>query len=230
MLKLQPIVFLALALCLPFTHGCRNLKRNAMKRNDGNHTVPEHQAVTNLQSIAPKRDGAVPLVEVSMNNKVKVNTNTTEAANIAVAAAAVQAETVASTVLVIARDTASAYSAYSGLNDHGIPYTVQLVTPSGASLPTLNTSATSGNYGLIVVVSEVSYYNNNTGTYQSALTTAQWTSLFNYQVSFGVRMVRLDVAPSDATGTTSLGGCCTKGDQLISISNSTFFPTAGLKT
>lgn len=221
MLTLQLTSILALASCLQFAHGCRIRKR-------GLDSFPEHQAVTNLQSIAVKRIDAVPLVEVSLN-KVKINTNTTEAVNIQSTAGAVQAESVTSTVLVIARDTASAYSAYSGLNDHAIPYFVQIVPPSGASLPSLNTSTTTGNYGLIVIVSEVSYLNNNTGSYQSALTDAQWASLYNYQVSFGVRMVRLDVAPSVATGTTSLGGCCTKGDQLVSISNSTSFPTAGLK-
>ena len=214
--------FLALALCLPFAHGCRNRKR-------GMDSFPEYQAVTNLQSIAVKLRDQVPLVEVSLDHKQTFSTNTTEAANVQVAAGAVQAETVTSTVLVIARDTASAYSAYSGLNDHGIPYQVQIVPPTGASLPSMNDSATTGNYGLIVIVSEVSYLNNNTGDYESALTDTQWTSLYNYQVSFGVRMVRLDVAPSVATGTTSLGGCCETGEQLVSISNNTFFPTAGLK-
>jgi len=221
MLTSQLNWLLALALCLPFAHGCRNRKR-------GMDYFPEHQAVTNLQSVAVQRGNLVPLVKVSLDKKT-LDTNTTEATNIQVAAGAVQAQTVTSTVLVVARDSASAYSAYSGLNDHGIPYYVQIVPSTGASLPSLNDSTTTGNYGLIVIVSEVSYLNTTSGDYQSALTDAQWTSLFNYQVSFGVRMVRLDVAPSVATGTTSLGGCCDTGEQLISISNDTFFPTAGLK-
>ncbi|TVY84662.1 hypothetical protein LSUE1_G001269 [Lachnellula suecica] len=208
--------------------GCRNLRRNVNGSAPHNNHLHEHQAVTNLQSIATKPVGEVPLVEMSVGN-VKIDTNTTQATMLTATANTIQAETVVSTVLVIARDKASAYSAYSGLNDHGIPYYVQIVTPSGASLPSLNDSATTGNFGLIVVMSEVSFLNNSTGNYQSALTDAQWTSLFNYQVSFGVRMVRLDVAPSAATGTQSLGGCCSAEEQLISISNTTHFPTAGIK-
>ncbi|KAG9248805.1 hypothetical protein BJ878DRAFT_531679 [Calycina marina] len=111
-----------------------------------------------------------------------------------------------STALIIARDTASAYSAYSGLNDHGIPYHVLVVPQSGVALPSLNDSAT------------------------SALTAAQWTSLFEYQVAFGVRMVRLDVYPSDQSGTKALGDCCNNGnDQIVYISNDTTFLSAGLK-
>lgn len=132
-----------------------------------------------------------------------------------------------SIVLVIARDTTSAYSAYSGLNDRGIPYSVLAVPQVGVALPSLNDSATHGNYGLIVVLSEVSYNYGGTKGFASALTAAQWQSLYAYQVAFGVRMVRLDVAPSADTGTQSLGACCT-GEQLVSISNSTAFPQAGL--
>jgi len=87
--------------------------------------------------------------------------------------AATIAETVNSTALVIARDTVSAYSAYSGLNDHGIPYSLLIVPQAGAPLPVLNDSATAGNYGLIVVLSEVSYDYGGTIGFQSALTTDQ---------------------------------------------------------
>lgn len=73
-----------------------------------------------------------------------------------------------------------------------------------------------------------SYGENN---FSSALTAFQWQQLFNYQTAFGVRMVRLDVYPSSDSGTTTAipgAGCCDAGvDQLVSISNSTAFPTAG---
>lgn len=77
--------------------------------------------------------------------------------------------------------------------------------------------------------------------------------LYSYQAAFGVRMVRLDVYPGPAFGmeaddlsqsmtvlltpiagtTTAIAGagCCNTGvEQLVSISNSAAFPTAGLKT
>lgn len=42
-------------------------------------------------------------------------------------------------------------------------------------------------------------------------------------------MVRLDVYPSLDSGTVALGSCCASGqEQLISINDTTEFPTAGL--
>jgi hypothetical protein len=162
-----------------------------------------------------------------------VVTNTTVNAPIvaAPAAAAVVATTVKSTVLIFARDSASAYSAFSGLNGYAIPYQVVVVPQAGITLPALNSSTTVGNYGAIVVLSEVSYDYGGTLGFQSAITAAQWATLFQYQVSFGVRMVRLDVFPTAEFGTVDIGGCCNTGvEQLISISSTAQFPTAGLKT
>lgn len=171
------------------------------------------------------RPAPVPLVTVKKNDVV-ISTNTTSPVAVNVPAAGVIAATVDSTVLVLARDTASAYSGFSGLNDRGIPYQVLVVPQAGVTLPALNSSTTHGNYGAIVVLSEVSYSYGTTG-YASALTTAQWQALYNYQISFGVRMVRLDVNPGPETGTKSLGGCCT-GEQYVYISNATTFLQAGL--
>ncbi|EPE37164.1 hypothetical protein GLAREA_09327 [Glarea lozoyensis ATCC 20868] len=136
-----------------------------------------------------------------------------------------------STFLVLARDASSAYSAYSGLNDYGIPYELKIIPAGGTTLPTLQTSDANpmGNYGGIVVLSEVSYADAN-GNWASAITAAQWTTLYNYQTTFGVRMVRLDVSPSAATGTRVVGSCCSDGqEQPLYISDITQFPTAGLK-
>jgi hypothetical protein len=164
-------------------------------------------------------------------DNVVVNSNTsTINTNVAAPAVVVAATTVQSTVLIFARDTASSYSAYSGLNGYDIPYQVVIVPQGGITLPTLNSSSTSGNYGAIVVLSEVSYNYGATG-FQSALTATQWATLYQYQVSFGVRMVRLDVFPSADSGTSAIGGCCDTGvEQLVSISSTTGFPTAGLTT
>ncbi|KAL3424693.1 hypothetical protein PVAG01_03974 [Phlyctema vagabunda] len=142
--------------------------------------------------------------------------------------ASVLAANVQSTVLIFARDTASAYSAYSGLNGYAIPYEVVIVPQSGATLPQLVTGTT-GNYGAIVVLSEVSYNFGAIG-FQSALTAEQWAQLYQYQVDFGVRMVRIDVYPGPNFGTTAVaGGCCDSGvEQLISITSTSAFPTSGM--
>jgi hypothetical protein len=105
---------------------------------------------------------------------------------------------VSSTILVFARDSASAYSATSGLNAYGIPYELHIVPSAGITLPTLNSSTTAGNYGGIITLSEVAY--QYTDGWYSAMTTAQWQQLYDYQTSFGVRMVRLDVYPDSDFG------------------------------
>jgi hypothetical protein len=105
------------------------------------------------------------------------------------------------TILVLARDTTSAYSAFSGLGGYGIPYSVVTVPSTGTTLPALSSDGV-GNYGGIVVLSEVSYQYTN--DFLSALTTDQWNALYNYQIQFGVRMVRLDVYPSSDFGKYTL--------------------------
>ena len=115
------------------------------------------------------------------------------------ASLAVAQNTVSNTILVFARDSTSGYSATSGFNAYGIPYQLVIVPQAGITLPTLNSSTTAGNYGGILVLSEVAYsYSTGWG---SALTTAQWQQLYNYQTQFGVRMVRLDVYPDPDFGT-----------------------------
>ncbi|TVY15147.1 hypothetical protein LARI1_G006113 [Lachnellula arida] len=176
----------------------------------------------------------VPVVQTvpAKIDNVAVNSNTSIiTSNVTTPAAVVAATTVKSTVLIFARDTASSYSGYSGLNGYAIPYQVVVVPQAGVTLPALNSSATSGNYGAIVILSEVSYDYGGTTGFQSALTSAQLATLYQYQVTFGVRMVRLDVFPSADSGTTALGDCCGAGvEQLLSISDTTKFATSGLKT
>ncbi|KAL5117246.1 hypothetical protein ACEQ8H_004805 [Pleosporales sp. CAS-2024a] len=137
--------------------------------------------------------------------------------------------TVSGTILVIARDAISAENgAVVGLRGYGMPYEVVTVPQAGiTSLPPLNASATRGNYGGIVTISEVGYnYGND---YYSALTTDQWNALYAYQSAFGVRMVRLDVFPTaDQFGAESLGGSV--NDNPITFTNTSSFAIAGLKT
>jgi len=139
---------------------------------------------------------------------------------------------VSNKILVLARDAYAASTATSGLQGYGIPFQVVLVPQAGITLPALSASATVGNYGGIIVVSEVAY-EYSTG-WTSALTPAQWTTIYNYQTTYKVRLVRLDVFPSTDLGVTTApggGGCCNAGvEQLVSISDTSDFPTANIKT
>ncbi|KAK7747390.1 hypothetical protein SLS53_001644 [Cytospora paraplurivora] len=145
---------------------------------------------------------------------------------------AAAANSVSNTILVFARDSASVTVATLGLQGYGIPYQAVIVPEAGVALPTLNSSATQGNYGGILVLSEVSYQ-YSTG-FLSALTTAQWQQLYDYQTAFGVRMVRLDVFPSTDLGVTTAisgSGCCDAGvEQLLSFTDDSAFSTANIKT
>ena len=146
------------------------------------------------------RQGAPPVSTVTANvNGLVVASNTSTIQTVAApkaAAAVATTYTVGATILIFARDSASGYSAFSGLNGYAIPYQLVVVPQTGITLPVLNSSASVGNYGGIVILSEVSYDYGGTTGFQSALTAAQLATLYQYQVSFGVRMVRLDVFPS----------------------------------
>jgi hypothetical protein len=218
---------LPIGLFLSAALGHRVNRRQGSVSEDSLTVASESVAITNGQSLQTSTVPPAPLKTIIVGN-VKVLANTTAAKADAKAAVAATAETVASTVLVIARDSVSAYSVWSGLNDLGIPYQVLVVPSAGVTLPQLNSSATTGNFGLIVVLSEVSYSYPNTG-YQSALTSDQWQQLYNYQLSFRVRLVRLDSYPSASFGTQALGSCCNdKVEQLVSVSDTSGFPNAGL--
>jgi hypothetical protein len=136
--------------------------------------------------------------------------------------------TISSTVLIIARDATSAENgAASGLRGYGIPFEVLTVPQEGIpNLPVMNSSTTHGNYGGIVIISEVGY--NYDTEYYSALTRRQWNDLYAYQTVFGVRMVRLDVFPTSDFGATSLGG--NVNDEQLTFTNTSAFSTSGLKS
>ncbi|KAE8441935.1 hypothetical protein EG329_004143 [Mollisiaceae sp. DMI_Dod_QoI] len=191
--------------------------------------VASESVATNQQTVV-RQAAPVVATKAAIVNGLAVSTNTTTIANVTTPAAHIVATSISSTVLIFARDAVSGYSAYSGLNGYAIPYQLVMVPQSGVNLPVLNSSATIGNYGAIVVLSEVSYDYGGTLGFQSALNASQWAALYAYQASFGVRMVRLDTYPSEASGTTALGGCCENGvEQFVNISSTNEFPTAGLK-
>ncbi|OAA44128.1 hypothetical protein NOR_03856 [Metarhizium rileyi] len=139
---------------------------------------------------------------------------------------------VESTILILARNDGEAKSAAMGFDGYGIPYQKVIFPSGGAELPALNTSATEGKFGGILVISNVAYDNN--GTFASAVTAQQWAQINTYQSSFKVRMVRLNEFPSSEYGTvvasTSEPGCCsTNVEQKISFTNTTLFAGANLK-
>lgn len=138
---------------------------------------------------------------------------------------------VSSNILIIARDNSSASDSTSGLNGYGVPFTTLIAPQSGVELPALN-SSTGGNFGGIVVTGEVSYDYGGQDGFRSALTPDQWNQLYAYQLQYGVRMVHQDVYPGPKFGTSVVNqGCCEAGvEQLLSFSDVSDFPTAGLKT
>ncbi|PGH09663.1 hypothetical protein AJ79_05629 [Helicocarpus griseus UAMH5409] len=131
-------------------------------------------------------------------------------------------------ILIIAGDETAAQQASSGLTAYGIPFTYLLVPREGAELPELE--STNGNFGGILVASEVSYDFGQEG-FRSALTADQWNQLYAYQVKYGVRMVQYDVWPDEKKfQARAEGGCCASGvEQLISLTDTSDFPSAGLK-
>lgn len=148
------------------------------------------------------------------------------AAGLSLIGTALAQKDVDSTVLVIARDAYAASTGTSGLQGYAIPYQTLIVPSTGAALPALNSSTTKGNFGAIVIISEVSY--DYGGNFASALTPAQFQTLFSYQENFGVRMVRLDVYPNVETGTVA--GTASANDDPIYFTDNSQFPTAGIKT
>ena len=135
-----------------------------------------------------------------------------------------------STILILARDAGVAASATSGLNAYGIPYEVVIIPQAGVALPTLNTTA-GGNYGGIIIEGQISY-DYGGGAYHSALTDAQFATLYSYQTTYGVRMIQFNVYPQPMFGTTVVngGGCCASGvEQLFTFTNTTAFAQAGIK-
>lgn len=112
---------------------------------------------------------------------------------------AAAANSVDSTILIVARSDSEAAQASFGLDGYGIPWEKALIPQGGTDLPALNASATEGRYGGIVVIGSVSY-DMGGGRFASALTDQQWSDMYAYQAAFKVRMVRLGEFPGPAFG------------------------------
>ncbi|KAF7545226.1 hypothetical protein G7Z17_g9329 [Cylindrodendrum hubeiense] len=167
---------------------------------------------------------------VSSSTTVSSSSTLSSTSTSASASASAHAANVDSTILIIAADDYGASTASLGLLAYGIPYENLIVPKAGVALPVLNTSTTAGRYGGIIVISSVAY---DYGTaWNSALTDDQWNALYAYQTDFRIRMVRINDFPGPKFGTAAVGaGCCDTGvEQLVSISDTTDFPTANIKT
>jgi hypothetical protein len=136
---------------------------------------------------------------------------------------------IADTILILARSQNDADAASSGLQGYGIPFEVLIVPQAGVTLPTLGTE-TRGNYAGFITVSELAY-EYPTG-WASAITSAQWQQIYDYQLASGVRMVRIDAWPQADFGTrVAIGsdGCCNGVEQTVKLTNDTLFKSANLK-
>lgn len=169
----------------------------------------------------------VPAVALSPRQTVTNASTSSSSSPSSAPAAPTGSLNVQSTVLVIVRDSTAAASATSGLNAYGIPYQVLIVPQNGTTLPALN-STSGGNFGGIIIASQVSYDYGATG-WASALTQDQYNQLYAYQIAYGVRMVQYDAYPQPAYGTTVVGGCCDTGmEQILSFTNTSAFSQAGI--
>src|ERR1700737_2380156 len=106
-------------------------------------------------------------------------------------------QSVYQTALVIAKDATTGGEATSILEGYGAPYQLLAVPQQGTALPTLATTnggSTVGNFGLIIVLAQVSYNYGGTTGWASSLTTFQWNALYAYQVKYGVRMIQTNIS------------------------------------
>jgi hypothetical protein len=186
-------------------------------------TAPEVTTVTGSTSAAPPP--ATATSEGAATSAAPANTT--------VPVVPAQAANVDSKVLVLVRAGDNPYSVVSGLQGYGIPYEISEVSKTGYQLPALNSSKSQGNYGGIISLSELAFEYDG-GVWNSGISNDQYSTIYAYQIAFGVRFVRIDAYPQPAFGTSPADqgvGCCGNDvEQLISLTNSTGFETANIKT
>ncbi|KAF3924430.1 hypothetical protein AA313_de0207995 [Arthrobotrys entomopaga] len=95
--------------------------------------------------------------------------------------------------LILATDT-SGSAVTSTLDAYGIKYDNLVLSDSGYVLPALTNSDGSCKYGTIVIFRQL-FSTNSKGNWVSFIGTDQWTLLYAYQQTCGVRIVHLGVVP-----------------------------------
>ncbi|KAH7143658.1 hypothetical protein EDB81DRAFT_652594 [Dactylonectria macrodidyma] len=190
-------------------------------------SIPVREASSTSTSTTSTAKAVTSSAETKVASSSTTSTSSTSSTS--AAAAASGKPTIDTTILVIAPSDYSASSGAAGLLAYGIPHELLVVPKEGVTLPTLNSSATHGNYGGFIVMDSVSYEYD--GSWASAITTAQWSLIHEYQVEFNVRMVRINEYPGTSFGTTVVsGGCCDSSiSQSISFTDVSDFPTANIK-
>jgi hypothetical protein len=111
-------------------------------------------------------------------------------------------------LLVLSADgTEPTFAAMKFFLDHiGIPYDAVVLTTAG-KLPAL-TDATHGLYqGILLATGSLGYASN--GQWLSALSTADWATLDNYQINYGVRLVSYYTWPEARYGLAPVGAIST---------------------
>ena len=138
-------------------------------------------------------------------------------------------------LIITTTDAGAADQATTVIQGYGVPLQIVPIPQAGTALPTLETISggnNNGNYGLIIIVGLVSYNYGGTTGWASAITPAQWTQLYNYQTKYGVRMVHLNAFPQAVFGTAATApvGCCNTEEQFVTLTDTAFIPTSGLKS
>jgi len=103
------------------------------------------------QGVGRQAPAVVATKEATVDGKTVAANTTVSTLAVAAPAALVAGTSTKSTILIFARDAASAYSATSGLSGYAIPFQVVTVPQAGITLPALNSSSTAGNYGAVVI-------------------------------------------------------------------------------
>lgn len=199
---------------------------------DNTSTVGSSDQSTTDASLSAFTTTSAPTVSVTPNPTNTSTTNTTVPSTLANSTALGVRQTIL--CIVPTGDqwvTSFANICTLGLEGLGISYEVLTFPQAGTELPTLEQDGY-GNFAGIVTLKELAYEYNEPGRtgWLSALTDAQWTALYDYQVKYGVRMARLDVFPTTQFGTNvrAPGGSSATG-QLWSFTDLTGFESSGIK-
>ncbi len=76
------------------------------------------------------------------------------------------------------------------LNQIGVPYDTLIATKTPLTAAVLSDGGMRASYqGIILCTGNLMYFNTSSGQWQSAFTSAQWTTLWQYEAKFGIRQV-----------------------------------------
>lgn len=131
-------------------------------------------------------------------------------------------------VLVLsAQGTEPSFAAIKSVLDQiGVPYDTLIATQTALTAQTLSDGSGHGKYQAVFLATGNLVYQNSSGQFVSALSQAQWQTLWQYEASFRVRQVTMYTSPSDGVGTYGLTLVAGVGTTTTSPINGTL-TTAG---